>query len=94
MVSFKELLKLDDEGKKTLVIAIGLAIIASIHAFGFLAIYWAIEYATWDAVVIAIVSVLLGDLIGIGIWIVRVVFKITEKDLDRIKSDDIPLPSE
>ena len=94
MVTFKELLKLNDEGKKTIIIAIGLAIIVLIHAFGFLAIYWAIKYATWDAVVVAIMAVMLGDLIGIGIWIVKVIFKVSAKDMEIIEIDDIPLPTE
>ena len=90
MVTFKELLKLDDAGKKIIIIAIGLSILVFIHAIDLIIVYWAVKYSNLDAFIIAVITMMLGDLIGIGIWITKVVFKITPTDMDKIKIDDVP----
>jgi hypothetical protein len=90
IVTFKELLKLDDEAKKAIVVCIGLAILVFLHAIDLLVAYWAIKYSSWDAFVLAVIIMACGDMLGIGILLIRTIFKITPADMDKIKIDDSP----
>lgn len=84
------MLKITDDNKKNIVIYIGLIILVFLHALNLLVAYWAIKYSVWDAFILAVLLMVISDLVGIGILLVKDIFKITPKDMDKITIDDAP----
>ena len=85
-------LTITDDGRKLLMVCLGLLIIVAIHLTEYMVGIWLIEESGIKAAYIMGIIMAIGDTVAIGIIIVKVVFNIKDSDLDKIKTDDLPKP--